>query len=84
MNTNEHGFKHQEIKRKIIGTFYAVYNELGHGFLESVYQASLVIALKAEGLKVCTPIEISVWFRGNNVGKIEEDVLVSDRETPEI
>jgi GxxExxY protein len=66
MNTNEHEFKHQEITRKIIGTFYAVYNELGHGFLESVYQDSLVIALKAEGLKVCTPVDIPVWFRGNN------------------
>jgi len=46
MNTNEHGFKHQEVTRKIIGIFDAVYNELGHGFLESVYQDSLVIALR--------------------------------------
>jgi len=78
MNTNEHGFKHQEVTRKIIGIFYAVYNELGHGFLESVYQHSLVIALKAEGLRVCTPIEIPVWFRGNNVGNFEGDVLVEN------
>ena len=78
MNTNEHGFKHQEVTRKIIGIFYAVYNELGHGFLESVYQHSLVIALKAEGLRVCTPVEIPVWFRGNNVGNFEGDVLVEN------
>jgi GxxExxY protein len=78
MNTDEHGFKHQEITGKIIGIFYAVYNELGHGFLESVYQDSLVIALKAEGLKVCTPVEIPVWFRGKNVGNFEGDVLVEN------
>src|SRR6476620_8652291 len=78
MNTNEHGFKHQEVTRKIIGIFYAVYNELGHGFLESVYQDSLVIALKAEGRRLCTPVESPVWFRGNNVGNFEGDVLVEN------
>jgi len=31
------GFKHQDLTQKIIGVFYEVYNELGHGFLESVY-----------------------------------------------
>ena len=37
MNTDRHGFKHGEITEKIIGVFFEVYNELGHGFLESVY-----------------------------------------------
>ena len=50
MNTDRHGFKHGEITEKIIGVFYDVYNELGHGFLESVYQKSLQIALASAGL----------------------------------
>jgi GxxExxY protein len=64
MNTNEHGFKHGTLTKKIIGVFYEVYNELGHGFLESVYQDSLVIALQSQGLEVGTPVDIPVWFRG--------------------
>lgn len=47
MNADERGFKHEELTRKIIGTFYEVYNELGFGFLESVYREAMAIALKA-------------------------------------
>src|SRR5258708_38371047 len=60
----------------IIGVFYEVYNELGHGFLESVYQKSLGLALASGGLQVCRPIEIPVWFRGNRVGEFEGDMLI--------
>lgn len=56
--------------------FYEVYDELGHGFLESVYQDSVVIALQSERLQVQTPVDIPVWFRGTKVGKFEGDVLV--------
>ena len=76
MNTNEHEGKHRELTRKIIGVFYEVYNELGHGFLESVYQKSLGLALKSAGLDVCWPIAIPVWFRGQQVGHFEADMLV--------
>lgn len=65
--------------KKIIGVFYEVYNELGHGFIESVYQEALVLTLRAHGLKVYTPIEIPVWFRGEKVGRFEADVLVEKR-----
>ena len=68
--------KHKELTGKIIGVFYDVYNELGHGFLESVYQKSLGLALQAVGLQVCWPISIPVWFRGHQVGYFEGDMLV--------
>jgi hypothetical protein len=45
-------YKHQELTEKIIGVFYAVYNELGYGFLESVYEAAFVIALKESSVGV--------------------------------
>jgi len=60
MNTNEHGFKHGDITQKVIGVFYDVYNDLGYGFLESVYQKALGLALNAAGLRVCSPFKIVV------------------------
>jgi len=45
MNTDAHRFKHGEVTEKIIRVFYEVYNELGYGFLESVYEKSLQVAL---------------------------------------
>ena len=41
--------KHRELTERIIGVFYEVYNELGSGFLESVYEQSLAIALSQAG-----------------------------------
>ena len=60
MNTGSDGFKHGEITQKIIGVFYEVYNELGHGFLETVYHRSLVLALQSVGLNVSSRVDITV------------------------
>jgi GxxExxY protein len=78
MNADKHGFKHGHITQKIIGVFYEVYNELGYGFLESVYEKSLQIALNANGLKALAQIEIPVSFRGQRVGDFTADMLVED------
>ena len=51
---------------------------LGHGFLESVYEASLEVALISMGLKVRRQIEIPVYFRGQRVGIFTADMLVED------
>jgi GxxExxY protein len=61
-------FQHADLTQSIIGTFYEVYNELGHGFLESVYEKSLSIALRSKGFEVYQQIAIPVWFRGKQVG----------------
>ena len=70
--------KHGSITDQILRVFYDVYNELGHGFLESVYHRALVLALKSKGMKVCSRVSIPVWFRGERVGYFEADVLVED------
>lgn len=70
------GLKHQELTGRIIEIFYDVYNELGHGFLESVYQNAMVIALRAAGLRVEVEVSIDVWFRGHRVGSFFADILV--------
>jgi GxxExxY protein len=71
--------KHRELTKTVIGVFFEVYNELGHGFLESVYQGAFEFALRAKGLAVCRKIEVPVWFRGEKVGDFEADVLVENR-----
>src|SRR5712672_2954551 len=78
MDTDKHGFKHKEVTEKIIRVFYDVYNELGHGFLESVYERSMEVALNSMGIKVRRQIEIPVSFRGQRVGDFTADMLVED------
>lgn len=78
MPADTDGLKHGALTRKIIGAFYEVYNELGHGFLEAVYHRSLVMALESLDLKVCSRVAIPVWFRGREVGHYEADILVEN------
>ena len=70
---------HKELTEKIIGVFYDVYNELGHGFLESVYHKAMVLALRQAGLNAASKVPISVYFRGQLVGVFEADILVEDK-----
>src|SRR5689334_19288885 len=67
--------KYFELTQKIIGIYYDVYNELGSGFLESVYQKSLALAHESAGLRVFSHIGIPVRFRGRQVGQFERDVV---------
>ena len=76
---NDSILKHGDLTEKIIAVFYEVYNELGHGFLESVYHRSFEYALCARGLNVRHKIEIPVWFRGQIVGDFDADVLVEEK-----
>ena len=75
MNTD---LKHGLLTDQILRVFYDVYNELGHGFLESVYHRSLVLALQSVGLNASSKVDIPVWFRGTRVGHFEADVLVEN------
>jgi GxxExxY protein len=50
MDTDEHGLKHAALTERIIGVFFDVYNELGSGFLESVYVEALGLAFQQNGL----------------------------------
>jgi GxxExxY protein len=72
----ENGLKHSELTEKIIGVFYAVYNELGHGFLEPIYAEAMAIALEEAGLTVGRNVPVPVWFREKKVGNYVADLLV--------
>jgi GxxExxY protein len=69
---------HQELTEIIIKTFYEVYNELGYGFLERVYQNALYLELKNKGLYVETQKKIIVYYKGNKVGEYYADLIVED------
>src|SRR6266699_960943 len=76
MKTSVSELKFAQLADKIIGIFYDVYNELGYGFLESVYEESLVIAMRASGLIVSRQVPVPVWFREHKVGDFRADLLV--------
>jgi GxxExxY protein len=69
---------HQEVTDEIINAFYFVYNELGYGFLEKVYQNSLYIELMSRGFKVEPQKQIKVFFKGKQVGDYYADMIVND------
>jgi GxxExxY protein len=79
MKADQSSLKQGDLTEKIIGVFYDVYNELGYGFLECVYEESLVIALHEAGLATNRQVPLPVWFRGRKVGEFRADVPVENR-----
>ena len=69
---------HEETTSKIIAAFYAVYNNLGYGFLEKVYENALIIELEKRKLKVKQQVPIQVQYEGKVVGEYFTDLLVDD------
>jgi GxxExxY protein len=67
-----------DLTAKILGACFEVINELGSGFLESVYEKALLIALQERGLKAVSQTPVSVRFRGQVVGEFFADILVED------
>lgn len=76
---NGTGLKHEESTLRIMGLFYSVYNELGYGFLESVYEEAWLIALNEDGLQVKQQHPIPVWFHGRRIGDFKADLLVDNK-----
>jgi GxxExxY protein len=70
--------EHEEITHKVIGAAYKVFNELGFGFLESVYKNALAIELAKLRLKVEAERPLKVYYSGNVVGDFFTDLFVED------
>jgi GxxExxY protein len=71
-------FLHKELTEKIIEACLEVMTELGSGFLESVYEKSLLIALSQKGIAARSQVPLKVIFRGEVVGEYFADVLIED------
>lgn len=76
METAPVGLKHRDLTDRIIGVFYDLYNELGHGFLESPYSEAMALALTESGLANAREVPVPVWFRGRKVGQYFADLVV--------
>ena len=72
-------FDDEELTRQIIGCFYTVYNTLGYGFLESVYEKALQVELIRCGLTAERQRQILVEYRGVMVGEYYTDILVNEK-----
>ncbi len=70
--------EYRQITEEIIGSSYKVYNSLGFGFLEIVYENSLVIELKKSKLKVEQQKPIEVYYSGEIVGTYKADLIVNE------
>ncbi len=70
--------KHFTVTDAVIGSFYDVYNELGHGFLESVYREAIIVALRSKDVAVEREKTVKVEFRGQTVGVFRADLVVQN------
>jgi len=73
-----HQYLHQNITERVIQCFFEVYNTLGYGFLEKVYEHSLMIELQAKGLEIENQKPIEVRYKGNPVGDYYADMIVEN------
>lgn len=77
MNADERRYKHDEVTREVIKVFFDVYNDLGYGFVESVYQEAMALTLVSEGLFVERESPLEVHFRGKVIGVFRADLVVN-------
>lgn len=75
---------HRELTDRILKAFYETYNELGYGFLESIYENAFCRTLRDAGLKVQTQVPVVVLFRGEPVGEFRLDLVVEGLVVVEI
>ena len=69
---------YKDITDKLIRAFYNVYNKLGYGFAEKVYENSMIIELRALGLKCEKQKPIKVYYDGLQVGEYYADLVIND------
>ncbi len=71
--------KYGELTGEIINAFYCVYNQLGYGFLETVYENALAHELRKRGHRIVQQAPIDVFYDDVRVGKYFADILVDDK-----
>lgn len=77
-------YAHKDLTAEIIAAFYEVSNQLGYGFLESVYLRALAIELARVGLQVEREIPLRVWYKGVRVGAFRADYVVESEVIVEV
>ena len=84
MNTDTQDGKYKELTEKIIGIFYKVYNQLGYGFLEKVYENAMMIEFDKEEIAADSQCPIRILYNDQPVGEYFADILVDEKVIVEI
>jgi len=84
MNTDYRDTKYKELTEKVIKIFYKVYNTLGYGFLEKIYENAMIIEFRKAGIPAVSQSPIKVVYEDELVGEYYADILVDDKVIVEI
>jgi GxxExxY protein len=84
MYADQRGLKHADLTEKLIGIFFNIHNELGHGFLESVYEQAFSIVLAENNIFFQRQMAVPVWFHGQQIGEFRADLLVDGKVLVEL
>ncbi len=84
VNADFPDFKYKDITEKIIKAFYQVYNTLGYGFLEKVYENAMLIELRKLGLTATPQFPVKVYYEEQIIGEYFADILVDEKVIVEI
>ena len=78
MHAKDPDYPAWETARDVVGSFFQVFNELGPGFLESVYHEAIAMPLTDAGLPFRRQVPLEVRYRGHLVGSFRADLVVAD------
>ena len=84
MYADQHGLKHGDLTENLIGIFFNIHNELGHGFLESVYEQAFSVGLAEKDIFFQRQIAVPVWYHGQQIGEFRADLLVDEKVLVEL
>ena len=84
MHADERGLKYADLTERLIGIFFSIHNELGHGFLESVYEQAFSVVLAENKIFFERQKAIPVWFHGQQVGEFRADLIVDGKVLVEL
>ena len=84
MYADQRGLKHGDLTEKLIGIFFSIHNELGHGFLECVYEQAFSELLAENCIFFERQIAVPAWFHGQQIGEFRADLLVDRKVLVEL
>ncbi len=84
MTADNQDFKYKELTEKIIEIFYRVYNKLGYGFLEKVYENAMLKGFETADIPAVSQYAINVVYEGKIIGEYFADILVDNKVIVEI
>ena len=84
MTNPDNNYKHTDLTEKIIGCAYKVYNELGAGFIEKIYENALMIELKNVALTAQQQYPVKVYYQEILIGDYVADIVVEDKVIVEL